>query len=289
MTRPLVSVVVPVYNRAALLPRTLDSVLAQTYDHFECIVADNASTDGSVRVAEAYAREDPRIRVVRSPLNDGPVANWLRGTLATRGELVKLLFSDDWMDPECLACAVDAFGEDPGLGFAYFAIAAADEPPHAGPADSRCERGLSYIWRSIVTHGRVPASPSAGVFRREDVLRGLDRSIDVDNVDLRATGIGYDQAIYFYAADRYARIRRFAVPRVHFGAGEDSISILMGRTRPGELMRAYLEAQLRFIENSRRGRAFRLVLRAAARWHLLELPLRAWMTRSPLHRARKVA
>src|SRR5215510_4357832 len=63
--RPLVSVLTPFYNTAAYLSECIESVLKQTYTEFEYILADNCSTDGSAEIADNYARQDSRIRLIR--------------------------------------------------------------------------------------------------------------------------------------------------------------------------------------------------------------------------------
>lgn len=274
MTDPLVSVVVPAYNRESLLPRALDSVLAQTYDHWECIVSDNASTDGSLSVAEEYARRDTRFRVLRNPTNDGPVANWLRGTLEARGDLVKLLFSDDWMDKECLEAAVRAFDENADLGFVYFAV----EYENQTAVDASREDGLQpsrlFLWRSLVSHGDVPVSPTAGVFRRDDVVVSLDRSLRDERFDYEGTGAGYDQTIYLDAAEHSPYVYFVGSSSVHYGTGPESITMTVNATRPGHLLWGYLQAQLAFLDRRRRAPIENFIARGAIRFYLLKLFVR---------------
>lgn len=272
-TSPLVSVVVPVFNREALLPRALDSVLAQSYGNFECIVADNCSTDGTLSVAESYAARDSRIRVLRSSENGGPVKNWLRGTLEARGPLVKMLFSDDWMAPECLVAAVRAFESHPQIGFVYFCGCCESEDPLALRA-SGLESDFSFLWRSLVSHRDVPVSPTAAVFRTEDIVSALSLVIQDDRFDYLGTGAGYDQAIYLEAAQRHGVVYYVAEPRVYYGAGPESITIATNARRPGHLMWGYLRAQLAFLERRRAGRVDTLALKAAVHWHLAKLFVR---------------
>ena len=74
MTRPFVSVLMPVYNAARFLREAVDSVLAQTYPAFELIAIDDASTDASHALLMEYAARDARVRVFRQPENLGIVA-----------------------------------------------------------------------------------------------------------------------------------------------------------------------------------------------------------------------
>jgi hypothetical protein len=98
-----VSIIVPVYNREDLLPETLDSVRAQTFTDWECVIVDDGSTDESFAVAERYAAEDPRFRALRRE-GEPKGANRCRnqGFAASTGEYVIFLDSDDLLAPWCL-------------------------------------------------------------------------------------------------------------------------------------------------------------------------------------------
>ncbi len=101
-----ISVVIPVYNRAKIIKRCLDSVLKQTYPPFEIIVVDDCSTDDTVQVIEAYARRDPRIRPLRFSRRKGAQAARNTGIRAAQGEWIAFLDSDDVWLPEKLELQV---------------------------------------------------------------------------------------------------------------------------------------------------------------------------------------
>ncbi len=270
----LVSVVVPVFNREALLPRALDSVLAQSYENFECIVADNRSTDGTLAVAQSYAARDSRIRVLSGNENVGPVKNWLKGALEARAPLVKVLFSDDWMEPECLAAAVRAFESHPEIGFVYFGACCEGDRP-VPPRASGLESGFSFLWRALVSHHDVPVSPTAAVFRTDDVVFALRLVMHADDrFDYLGTGAGYDQAIYLEAAQRHGAVYYVAEPRVYYGVDPESITVAMNARRPGHLMWGYLQAQMAFLKRRRSARIATLAMKVAVHWHLVKLFLR---------------
>jgi glycosyltransferase involved in cell wall biosynthesis len=100
-TMPRVSVILPVYNRAAVVPRCIRSVLAQSFTDFELIAVDDASTDNSVAVVETFT--DPRLRLLRHGENAGPSAARNTAIAAARGEIIALIDSDDEWLPEKLA------------------------------------------------------------------------------------------------------------------------------------------------------------------------------------------
>ncbi len=91
-----VSVVIPTHNRAALLPRAMRSVLAQTYRDLELIVVDDASTDDTERVVASF--DDPRIRYIRHDGRRGAAAARNAGIRAARGAYIAFQDSDDeWL------------------------------------------------------------------------------------------------------------------------------------------------------------------------------------------------
>jgi glycosyltransferase involved in cell wall biosynthesis len=89
-----VSVVIPCYNQARFLGEAIQSVLCQGYTDLEIIVVDDGSGDGTEEVASGYAREDPRVRLIRQE-NRGLAAARNRGLAEARGEFVVFLDSDD--------------------------------------------------------------------------------------------------------------------------------------------------------------------------------------------------
>jgi glycosyltransferase involved in cell wall biosynthesis len=111
--QPDISVVLATYNRAALLPRAIASVLAQDGARFELIVVDDASTDGTPAYLATLA--DPRIRVLRAERNLGPSGARNRGLAAACGAIVAFLDSDDAYRAGRLAVPRAAFAADAEL------------------------------------------------------------------------------------------------------------------------------------------------------------------------------
>ena len=97
-TKPRVSVISPVYKVAAVLPRFIESVLAQTDPDFEFILVDDGSPDDSGRICDEYAAKDSRIRVIHQK-NGGACAARNAGIEAARGEYFLILDSDDAASP----------------------------------------------------------------------------------------------------------------------------------------------------------------------------------------------
>lgn len=106
---PLVSIIIPTYNRAHLIGETLDSVLAQTYPHWECLIIDDGSTDNSIEVIQAYIKQDNRMKFFTRPTNRLKGANACRniGLENAVGEYIVFFDSDDLMTPDHLQVKVD--------------------------------------------------------------------------------------------------------------------------------------------------------------------------------------
>lgn len=96
---PLVTIIVPVYNTQEYLTRCLDSIVNQSYRHFELLLIDDGSRDDSGRICDDYAAKDSRIKVFH--LENGGVSNARNFALDhASGEYIQFLDSDDWISPE---------------------------------------------------------------------------------------------------------------------------------------------------------------------------------------------
>jgi len=117
-----VSIIVASYNFGRFLPQTLDSVLAQTFGDWECLVVDDGSTDDTADVAERYAQRDPRIRLLKLP-HRGVSATRNAGIRATKGELIQFLDADDLLIPEKLELQTRFLNEHPECDVVYGNVA----------------------------------------------------------------------------------------------------------------------------------------------------------------------
>ena len=111
---PLVSVVVATRNNAGTLERSIRSLAAQTHRNLEIIVVDDASEDASMRIVEALAREDGRIRYLRNPVHRGTGASRNRGMDAATGDYVTFQDGDDTSLPTRIEAQVAAFRRNAG-------------------------------------------------------------------------------------------------------------------------------------------------------------------------------
>jgi len=92
---PTVSVIIPTYNRAHLVGRSIQSVLNQTYQDFEIIIVDDGSTDNTENIIKEFQKKDERIEYIKHNKNRGGSAARNTGIKAARGEYIAFLDSDD--------------------------------------------------------------------------------------------------------------------------------------------------------------------------------------------------
>lgn len=118
MSEPLVSVVTPFHNTAQYLAECIESVLSQSYAHFEYILSDNCSTDGSSEIAERYARCDSRIRLVRQPrlLTQVQHYNSALAEISESSKYCKMVQADDFLLPGSLSLLTNAFAQSDSIG-----------------------------------------------------------------------------------------------------------------------------------------------------------------------------
>lgn len=155
-TRPLVSIIVPVYNGERYLMEALESCFAQTYRNLEIIVVDDCATDASASIAETAAAADPRLRVIRRPVNGGIARAFNTGFQAAKGSYLTRLAQDDAFYPQAVECMVDALECDPSCDLAYGDMDQIDEQGRVlfqiitNPPDSavlpRNRLGLCVLW-----------------------------------------------------------------------------------------------------------------------------------------------
>ena len=227
---PVVSIVIPVFQRESLIEATIESALAQTFTRIEVVVVDNASSDATVAVAHRIAARDPRVVVHRNATNVGPVRNWIEGVRLARAPFVKLLFSDDLIGPRFVEKMLPPL-LDPEVAFSICPAVVGDAPWQGrlfyAPFD-RATRIAQDVFESLslASFGRLPLSPCAGMFRRDDLLQSLRTHLDgVNEYDFSATGAGVDWLTYMLTARRYAQVAFDPEPLVYFRSHPGSITI----------------------------------------------------------------
>jgi glycosyltransferase involved in cell wall biosynthesis len=110
---PSVSLGLPVFNGGRYLAIALDSLLSQTYEDFELVISDNASTDETEEICRAVAARDARVRYLRNPVNRGVAFNFSRLVAETTAPYFRWAAHDDVVAPTCLERCVEALDAAP--------------------------------------------------------------------------------------------------------------------------------------------------------------------------------
>lgn len=96
-TNPLISIIIPCYNQAAYLPKSLHSIQAQSYQNWECLIIDDGSTDNSAEIIRTYCQQDNRFHLFQKE-NGGSATARNLGLQKVKGEYIQFLDADDSMD-----------------------------------------------------------------------------------------------------------------------------------------------------------------------------------------------
>jgi glycosyltransferase involved in cell wall biosynthesis len=174
----LISVIIPTYNAARFIERTIASVAAQTHTQLEILVVDDGSTDRTTEMVEAAAARDPRLRLIRQA-HEGVAAARNRALTEARGEWVAPIDADDLWHPEKLAQQMTVLrlaGPDTGLVYCWsVGIDENDLVVTPNLCESRAE---GHVLASMI-ECNLPGNASTPLIRRRDLaaVGGYDPSL----------------------------------------------------------------------------------------------------------------
>jgi glycosyltransferase involved in cell wall biosynthesis len=236
--QPKVSILIPVYNRPEQIVRAVRSALAQTHKNLEVVVSDNASTDDTWAVVQRLASEDARVQAYRNETNLGPTRNWIAGLAHCTGDYVKILWSDDWIEPTFVEELLRPMLNEPDVALAFSAaivhLADRDMPVHFF-AEQQGFTTAEYLRRSL-TGTQMPVSPACALVRRDAARFRLPIG---DNPRLNQIaeqfGAGPDLLMLLEAAAASIRIAYIPKFLTHFCAGRTSITC----AHPQEVQEGY--------------------------------------------------
>ena len=227
MNPPLISVLIPTYNRVTTLEQCVRSAQAGGYDRLEIIISDNASTDGTQELAHRLAAEDPRIVFLEHASNLGPLPNWRACLERASGDYVHWLWSDDWVEPgfyekmlskltvnmRCVAiCSAKIV--DP-VNNTWHIICSM---PNAG-------HGRDELLKSAFKGWLLPVSPAAALLPMESVRRHFTTVIrTASGLNCNQRAIGCDAIMIMGAIMDANLVVFFPEPLVNFRQSPASIT-----------------------------------------------------------------
>lgn len=251
MSSPLVSILIPAFNREKYIADTLQSALHQTYQNLEIIVVDNHSSDNTWMILKELSDNDHRIKIFQNSENIGPMRNWKRCLDEASGEYGKILWSDDLIDPEFITKTLPFLLDNPDVGFAYSGVEVFDEENDIrSNAGYIGESGLypseEYI-HNIIIGKDYPLSPGCAIFRMKDLRTNM--LLDIPNKvgsDFSMLAIGNDLLIFLLTAIDYKYFAFVNQKLSFFRVHSDSISIASNNAK---LVFHYDIAKAYFLEN----------------------------------------
>lgn len=231
---PLVSILIPSYNCAEFISRSIESAIAQKYRPIEIIAVDNASTDATYDVLKSYEENFSFVRVFKNDKNLGPVLNWSRCAREAKGEYACLLFSDDWYHEGFVEILVKYMhGLD--VGFAYSPVISVSSPvgtiinnsnvmymrDNAGCISSK----VFLVDQLYLSGNEVPLSPGCALFRLNDMRDALSVTMhDPFHVRYLSHGAGPDVLIYLMTLVKYKYFAFSKEPLVYFLNHDNNLS-----------------------------------------------------------------
>jgi len=236
----LVSIIIPTFNRSAMLRRCIESAIAQTQS-CEVIVVDHGSIDDTPSVARSFGN---RIRYIRRDEDYGVHFCWLDGVLAAKGEFIHINFDDDYIEPKYVEKCIALMSPEVGLVFSKVALK--DEVSgitHAVLFDNFGPTGVysSSVYMEKQINGLV--SPGATILRKKDILDVLFIG-KVPFARYEYRGVGPDWLMTSVAAMNHPKIGFVAEPLAVFSSHQGSIttSALQDKDKKRAFRRAYRES-----------------------------------------------
>lgn len=188
--KPLVSICSPVYNGEKHMEDCIKSVLAQTYENFEYIIVDNASTDNTPRIIDKYKKKDERIKVYRNEetvcMEDN--CNICATHCSDDSEWIKYALADDYLFPDCVEKMVRVGELDPRIGIVSAYRMAGKIVTNMGlPIEQNVFDGPYILKQQILRKLHVASSSANTVMYRKRVfseLKGYDNKYDHSDTEL---------------------------------------------------------------------------------------------------------
>lgn len=220
MNAPIVTILIPTFKRAALLPQAIRSAVGQTYANLEILVLDDCSPDDTAAAAAPFTG-DPRVRFIRHSVNLGLPGNWQFGLKTARGEFLAILHDDDALEPTFVDELLSPLLSDPTLAVSFCDQWVMDAGGRRCGGESN-EMSARFL-RNLLSPGRLPDPlRSALVDCSISIAACLFRSRDLSPEHISEEAAGSNDLWLFYQCLRTGRgafyvPRRLANYRAHAG------------------------------------------------------------------------
>lgn len=223
---PFVSVLIPVFNREHHIAECIQSALDQNYNNYEIVIVDNASSDQTAYICREIASKNSKIRFFENNKNLGPVGNWQRCVREARGEVAKILFSDDLLLPDCLSVMVNKLEDDVAFVYSPCLVGEFVEGSIVRYGTGKDEFQTTKEFINALINGDAPVSPGAILLRMSDLRNNLrDDFATAKPHPFARYGAGSDVMIALLTAEHYSKISTIEKPLVFFRAHPGSLTL----------------------------------------------------------------
>ena len=245
MSQTLVSIVIPTYQRAETVKRALWSLIdAPPTRPYEVVVVDNASSDGTEDVVAAASEHITDLHFHQWSENLGPLENWRRGIELATGSWLKIIWSDDWVEPgtiDRMVSTAEATGSTTVTCGARLHHQDRIVDWYTNPIGVLTPETVAEALLALPA--QLPASPSAALVRREQALAGLT-SVNLPE-ECASSAIGPDVVLTYWDVFNGGQGMHIDEPLVNFGLPDDSITL---SSRRGMLLGCYASSLWALLE-----------------------------------------
>ncbi len=249
MNKIKASIVIPVFNRAHLVSRAINSALAQTVP-CEILLVDHGSTDNIATVASHYGK---RIRYIRRDVDQGPIASWKDGAEQATSEYLHFTYDDDWIQPKFIEKCLSQMNSS--IGFVYTRATIHDQATKSKSLHLRHPAGIRPMNQIVqyLLNSPLTISPGCALFRRSDVLKNLLTEIpNAKGIYGKNSGVGEDLLLFLLTSLSYKKYAHIPEPLADFLSHPNSITtdaLENGKSR--DLKKSYDVAKQHYLEQER--------------------------------------
>lgn len=224
----LISIIIPVYNRIKYIEATVNSAINQTYSNIEIVIVDNSSTDGTWEKLQSIMLKDKRIKIFQQESNVGAVENWKTALRLAKGQVIKILWSDDLIEKDFLEKTLPLLGENVAFVFTDVSFDQASSRSFILKKTGLYDGELFLRYRSVGKS--LPVSPGCAIFWATKLKNNfIDNIPNSVNLDLKQKAIGTDLLFYLLSIGENEKFGYVDEKLSYFRTHSDSITIAEGR------------------------------------------------------------